>query len=701
MDLKPGLTLYNPDLLSKSDLIRGFVARQPLLNDLLDDLRRAGPGGTSQHHLLLGQRGLGKTTLLRRLAFAIEDDGELAQIWQPLIFPEEQYNVATLADFWLNCCDALSDALERAGRTAEFERLDDRIAQVKDKHTAEGLTILVDEAIRLNRRLLLLVDNIDIVLDRVGEEQEWEFRRVLSEEKRLTIIGASSRAIESFYEHGRAFYDYFQVHELKGLEDAEAFELLRHLATTLDAQGVEKMLAEQPGRVRALRLLTGGNPRTLVLLFQVFQQSPESDIQRDLEHLLDLYTPLYKARFEELPAQAQQVVDAMAIHWDPLTAAELAALTSLPINAASAQLKRLDDLGVIEKVPWFGEKKLAFQIGERFFNIWYLMRASRRARRKLVWLVKFMQAWFTEDELRLRAQAFLGCDAEGMGHERYAEMSFAYAEASSDQRLKQRLEHAGLRAVMADDVVRRTFDFTDLPQTVRDRRQHMEAMRKLAETLPESRADWGDINPQEFGRLLLGSPHFDLAEKQHVIKGLSKLSSPELAALVDQLHDDESRLRSGYSVDVAPLYNALARGEMTDAFDWLSASALDDGARLAYVGIHSRVGLSVGRLRPGDLVRAEEACQRMIAYPDLAPLGWLGWGKLLTNHLNQHQEAEAAYRRAIELDPKNAWPWNGLGNLLLSPGASRGLGLRHCGEVRLRSRVAANHSFSRGLNNRR
>ena len=53
-----------------------------MLNDLLDDLRRVGPGGPSQHHLLLGQRGLGKTTLLRRL-------GELAQIWQPLIFPEK------------------------------------------------------------------------------------------------------------------------------------------------------------------------------------------------------------------------------------------------------------------------------------------------------------------------------------------------------------------------------------------------------------------------------------------------------------------------------------------------------------------------------------------------------------------------------------------------------------------------------------
>ncbi len=34
----------------------------------------------------------------------------------------------------------------------------------------------------------------------------------------------------------------------------------------------------------------------------------------------------------------------------------------------------------------YGEKKAAYQIAERFFNIWYLMRASRRVRRKLIWL---------------------------------------------------------------------------------------------------------------------------------------------------------------------------------------------------------------------------------------------------------------------------------------------------------------------------
>ncbi len=73
-----GLTIYNPDLLCKEDLIAQFVVHRPLLELFLDDLRRARASGGAQHHLLIGTRGMGKTTLLRRLRFAIEDDPALA-----------------------------------------------------------------------------------------------------------------------------------------------------------------------------------------------------------------------------------------------------------------------------------------------------------------------------------------------------------------------------------------------------------------------------------------------------------------------------------------------------------------------------------------------------------------------------------------------------------------------------------------------
>jgi hypothetical protein len=485
----PTVSIYNPANLKKEDLIRGFVARQPLLDRLLNDLRREGPGVTPQHHLLIGQRGLGKTTLLRRLAFAVEDDPVLAATWMPLVFPEEQYNVASLGDFWLNCADALSDALDRAGDHAASQSLDERVERVpadRAGRSVAALQLLMEEADRLQRRFLLLVDNLDILLDRLDQEQEWEFRRVISEELRLHFIGASSRVLEALYQHGRAFYDFFQVHELKGLDDTETFAILRRLAGQSGEAEIDKLIQERPGRIRALRLLTGGNPRTLVLLFKVLTEARDGDVQRDVEQLLDLYTPLYKARFEELPAQAQQLVDAMAIHWDPLTAADLTELLRpLSVNQVSAQLKRLDDLGVVEKAPWFGEKKTAFQITERFFNIWYLMRASRRVRRKLLWLVKFLEAWFDQEELSTRARGFLDRGPQTMGRERYAEMAFAYSQTVPDRHLRRNLESAGLHAVI-DDGLDRLIDFSDLPPELQDKKDRMQQLLEFCDRLSQS-----------------------------------------------------------------------------------------------------------------------------------------------------------------------------------------------------------------------
>src|ERR1019366_3880913 len=105
--------------------------------------------------LIIGQRGLGKTTLLRRLAFAVEDDPALAAAWMPLVFPEEQYNVAGLGDFWLNCVDALSDALDRTSDRAASQALDARVERVPSfcaERSTTALNLLLVELDPLGQR---------------------------------------------------------------------------------------------------------------------------------------------------------------------------------------------------------------------------------------------------------------------------------------------------------------------------------------------------------------------------------------------------------------------------------------------------------------------------------------------------------------------------------------------------------------------
>ena len=384
--------LYNPALWSRAEVRNYYIARHALLARILDDFRREKPGSRPQHRLILGQRGMGKSTLLRRLAIGVEDDPELAGQWLALTFPEEQYNVATLADFWLNCLDALSDTLEARGDIADMRAVDAEVERL-DRTDGEGaLQALLRTARKLDRRLLLLVDNIDLILGRI-KDKDWILREVLQQHPELLLVGASSRALEATYDYGAAFYDFFRIDELRGLSETEMRDTIVALASQRGADEVVRRIESDPGRLHVLHTLTGGNPRTAVLLYGVLLKGIDGDVRSDLEGLLDEVTPLYKARFDELPTQAQQLLDKVARHWDPVTARQAADALGWTVNLASAQLDRLVQSGVVEKVKAGTGKRMAFQVAERLFNIWYLMRASRRVRRKLMWLVEYLRAF--------------------------------------------------------------------------------------------------------------------------------------------------------------------------------------------------------------------------------------------------------------------------------------------------------------------
>jgi hypothetical protein len=396
--------LYNPGLWSAAEVRAYYIARLPLLDRLLDDIRREVPGSRPQHRLIVGQRGMGKSTLLRRLAIGVEDDVQLEAQWLPLAFPEEQYNVASLADFWLNCLDALGDLLEVRGDQATAAAVDAEVQRIERGDADATLQALLRIAGQLQRRLLLLVDNIDLILSRIKAE-DWALREVLQGHPEILLVGASSRALEASYDYGAAFYDFFKIDELRGLSEDEMRDTILALARLRGADDVVKRIASDPGRLPVLHTLTGGNPRTAVLLYGALLKGVDGDVRSDLEALLDEVTPLYKARFDELPTQAQQLLDKLALNWDPITARGLADALGWPVNLVSAQLDRLAGSGVVEKVKFGSGKRIAFQVAERFFNIWYLMRASRRVRRKLMWLVEFLRVFFSAEELHQPAAA--------------------------------------------------------------------------------------------------------------------------------------------------------------------------------------------------------------------------------------------------------------------------------------------------------
>jgi hypothetical protein len=402
MTMLLGPSLYMQTTLDDDDFVANFVARQEALEALLRRLRSATAESGDLHQILVGARGMGKTSMLRRVAIAIDQEPGLAERYVPLSFREEQYNVLSLGDFWRNCGEALAAWAEATGRVVLAQRLDGALPSAAWAGDYGAAECFGAEMTALQRQAVLLVDNVDLILDALSGNDRWILRRHLQRRDGPVVLGAASRALAESADYSDAFYEFFQPTYLEPLDMRETEGCVRALALAHGEHGkpVIAVLHQQPERLRTLHALTGGNPRVLVLIYRLLAATQSDAAMGDLEILLDQVTPYYKARVEEYQtAQQRAVVDAIALHWDPITTGELARVTGIAATTLSPLLIRLRRDGLIENVQTSGTYA-GHQFVERFFNIWYLMRhGSRRAKQKMRWLVAFLSSFYSGSEL--------------------------------------------------------------------------------------------------------------------------------------------------------------------------------------------------------------------------------------------------------------------------------------------------------------
>ena len=695
-----GVPVYNPLSLSKGEALAQFHARQAAYESLMKLLREERPS----HVLIIGTRGMGKTTLLQRVHYGVEDDPELNRRYLVLAFPEEQYNVNRLHRFLLNAVDALLDAVERLGNGWMLGRIKesaDLLGRLSPEEVEERVPeFLAEVGQEMRRSFLLLVDNADRLFVTIEEREQWQLRQLLSSRRDLTFFGATTQASEGVYGPDRAFFEFFKIHLLTPLTPADVRDLLLRMSDSVEEnpgekgsakQRVEKWLAADAGRLHTLVHLTGGNPRTTVMLFHLVLDGLDGCAREYLERLLDQCTPTYKGRVDELPPQAQQVLDAVALRWDPVMAMEVADDTGLETSAVSTQLTRLVRQGVLEKADPGDSKKALYQVAERFFNIWYLMRASRRIRAKLRWFVEFLRVFFDPEKLEQmaweRLERFRSGRQTGSPE---LETAFAYVVASGADR--KRFEDY-LRRECADREPEWRPYLDLIPCSVNDDldgksagdgsgktrpgtqgnrlAETEEAARTAIQIDPDNAENW-----RRLGRVLVGGQEF--AEAEVVLRMATELdpksagSWAELGAVLAKTPERKGEAEGAYqrAIELDPKHAGFwaEHGSVLAGMPGRSDEAevsirkaieLDPKSARAW----NNLGYLLQKM-PERRDEAEAALRKAIENDPEYALPWSHLGYLLLDTPERSEEAEAALRKAVKLDPKYAWSWAHLGYLL-------------------------------------
>lgn len=429
--------LYNPHEQSKEQLIESFVVRHEVFYMLLREIRSSNMTKPEQHYLIEGQRGMGKTTLLLRLSYEIENDHDLQEWLIPVVLKEEAYyGIRHLYRLWETVAQELEEknkvfsglvkkmsaAYEQAGRLRSQERVADEQAghlrSQEENYEQIGFEILMQalEGERdiqtsgaergqnardsMTRRVLLFIDNLGEMLQNFSDQENLRLHEILTSYPYLRLIGATPVVFEALVKDRQIFSNFFKTIRLEGLNRDETRNLLLELAKVYhEEKTIQKIVHHHPGRVEALRILTGGVIRTIILLFEVFTENEEGSSVTDLDNILDRVTPLYQSRMKELTPLQRDVVNAIALNWDAISPEEIARKTRLNIDETTTVLKELEKVFIVQQVMTDSPYQF-YQLQERFFNIWYLMRlAPGGSRSKVLWLLHFLESWYEKHEL--------------------------------------------------------------------------------------------------------------------------------------------------------------------------------------------------------------------------------------------------------------------------------------------------------------
>ena len=378
---------FNPgSFQSDEEVIEQFVVRRRELNMVLESLRGNIDSPLCEHVLVVAPRGRGKTMLLARVAAELNTDEELSECFLPVRFMEESQEIFNIADFWLDTLFYL--ARESVKYDPDLAReLRETHADLTDRWREEALAdrvfdTVLDAADRLGKKLVFMVENLQALCEDVDDDFGRQLRDALASEARIMLIATATSRFEGLDDAKQPFFELFRIVDLEPLDTEECRRLWQVVSGDV-VSGRE---------IRPLEILTGGNPRLLVIVAGFAQHRSLRQLMEGLVAMIDDHTEYFRGHLEVLGRVERRVYLALIDLWQPSSTGEIAARARMEVRPVSTMLGRLVSRGAI-RFEGSGRRRL-YSVAEPLYSIYYKLRRERAAATVVRNLIHFMVAFY-------------------------------------------------------------------------------------------------------------------------------------------------------------------------------------------------------------------------------------------------------------------------------------------------------------------
>ena len=538
---------FNPGTFqSDEEVIEQFVVRTRELGIVLDVLGGNVDSPSCQHVLVVGPRGRGKTMLLARVAAELRAHKRLSDSLFPVRFMEESQEVFNVADFWLESLYHLAreTAEHDPGLSGDLRKTygDLSTRWAEGSLEARARAAVLEAADRLDRRLVLMVENLQSLSEDVDDDFGWKLRQALQSEHQIMLLASATSRFEGLDDADQPFFELFRNINLQPL-DTDECRLLWQVVSGDDVSA---------RAIRPLQILTGGNPRLLVIVAEFARHRSLRLLMEELVTLIDEHTEYFRGHLEVLAKTERRVYVSVIDLWQPSSAGEIATRARMDIRTVSTMLGRLVDRGALI-VEGSGRKR-QYAAAERIFSIYYKLRRERDEAAIVENLITFMVVFYSGIELfdmaeglateaaestvirtgivralmdRPRSEDVISTAKWGIMHH-VSEQAFAKAQSVEEKQLEETID-AALEARAFQDVI-----------------------ATVERTVARPNTDCSQLSDPFIARILhakadaqekLGHSHAVIATCKQIVRRFGDDVSPDLQGHVAEAIMDISRMR--------------------------------------------------------------------------------------------------------------------------------------------------------------